>query len=88
MYFRIARIADARLLNFMLEPEVSIAVAEAQYYPPSLDPTKVPLPDSVTGLPGFVADGDLSAMRFFEPAYWNRHEGAWARKFSRVQKGW
>ena len=77
-----------RLLNFMLEPEVSIAVAEAQYYPPSLDPTKVPLPESVTRLTGFVTDGDLSGMRFFEPNYWNSHEGEWARKFSRVQKGW
>lgn len=77
-----------RLLNFMLEPEVAITVAEAQYYPPSLDPTKVPLTPAIERLPGFVADGDMTGLRFFEPAYWNRHERVWARKFSRVQKGW
>lgn len=77
-----------RLLNFMLEPEVSITVAEAQYYPPALDPAKVPLPESVRSLPGFVADGDFSGVRFFDPGFWNRHEQDWARRFSRVQKGW
>lgn len=77
-----------RLLDFMLEPEVSITVAEAQYYPPALDPAKVPLPESVRGLPGFIADGDFSDVRFFEPTYWNRNERQWARTFSRVQKGW
>ena len=77
-----------RLLNFMLEPEVAITVAEAQYYPPSLDPTKVDLPPSVRSLPGFVGDGSLSTYRFFDPAYWNGHERDWAPHFSRVQKGW
>ena len=77
-----------KLLNFMLEPEVAITVAEAQYYPPSLDPAKVDLPESVRSLPGFVADGDLSPYRDFEPAYWNSHEREWAPAFSRVQKGW
>ncbi|MXO88120.1 extracellular solute-binding protein [Altererythrobacter aestuarii] len=77
-----------KLLNFMLEPEVAIMVAEAQYYPPSLDPTKVDLPASIRSLPGFVADGDLSGYRFFDPAYWNGHERDWAPMFSRVQKGW
>ena len=76
------------LLNFMLEPEVAIAVAEAQFYPPALDPTKVDLPPSIRALPGFVADGDLSRYRFFDPAYWNGHERDWAPRFSRVQKGW
>ena len=76
------------LLNFMLEPEVSFTVAEAQYYPPSLDPTKVDMPASIRALPGFVADGDLSGFRFFDPLYWNGHESDWAGQFSRVQKGW
>lgn len=80
--------ACERLLNFMLEPEVAILVAEAQYYPPALDPNKVDLPESVRRLPGFIADGDFSAARDFDPVYWNGHESDWAAQFSRVQKGW
>ena len=45
------------LLNFMLEPAVAIAVAEGQNYPPSLDPTKVPLSDKVKNLPAFDPTG-------------------------------
>jgi spermidine/putrescine transport system substrate-binding protein len=36
------------LLNFMLEPETAIAVAEGQNYPPSLDPTKVELTEKIS----------------------------------------
>jgi spermidine/putrescine transport system substrate-binding protein len=35
--------ACEELLNFMLDKETSIAVAEGQSYPPALDPTKVDL---------------------------------------------
>ncbi|NIR44161.1 MAG: spermidine/putrescine ABC transporter substrate-binding protein, partial [Gemmatimonadetes bacterium] len=57
------------LLNFMLEPEVAIAVAEGQNYPPALDPTKVDLGDEVPNLPAFDPSGTLSALNFFDPAY-------------------
>jgi spermidine/putrescine transport system substrate-binding protein len=76
------------LLNFMLEPEVAVAVAEGQNYPPALDPTKVALSDKVSNLPAFDPSGTLSGLNFFEPAYWNGNEAEWAKTFGRVQKGY
>lgn len=76
------------LLDFMLEPEVAIAVAEGQNYPPALNPDKVDLGDKVPTLPAFDKSGTLDALNFFEPAYWNDNEGDWSKKFSRVQRGY
>lgn len=80
--------ACEELLNFMLEPEVAVAVAEGQNYPPALDPTKVALGDKVPTLPAFDPTGTLSSLSFFQPDYWNAHEGDWSKKFSRVQRGY
>jgi len=80
--------ACEELLDFMLEPEVAIAVAEGQNYPPALDPTKVDLGDEVPTLPAFDPSGTLSELNFFDPAYWNTHEQAWSKEFSRVQRGY
>ncbi|HKJ95241.1 MAG TPA: extracellular solute-binding protein [Gammaproteobacteria bacterium] len=77
-----------KLLNFMLEPKVAIAVAEGQNYPPALDPTKVDLGDKVPKLPAFDPTGTLASLNFFDPQYWNQHEGEWSKKFSRVQRGY
>ncbi|MDX1527661.1 MAG: extracellular solute-binding protein [Gammaproteobacteria bacterium] len=76
-----------KLLNFMLEPEVQIAVAEAQNYPPALDPTKVDVGNKIPTLPAFDPTGTLKHLTFADPAYWNGHESDWAKKFSRIQKG-
>ncbi|MGD8429589.1 MAG: extracellular solute-binding protein, partial [Ectothiorhodospiraceae bacterium] len=76
------------LLNFMLEPKVAIAVAEGQNYPPALNPKKVDLGDKVPTLPAFDPSGTLSSLNFFDPAYWNKHEGEWSKKFGRVQRGY
>jgi len=76
------------LLNFMLEPEVAIAVAEGQNYPPALDPNKVDLGDKVPTLPAFDPEGTLENLTFFDPAYWNGHEAEWSKEFGRVQKGY
>ncbi|MBB4287325.1 extracellular solute-binding protein [Roseospira goensis] len=80
--------ACEELLNFMLEPEVAIAVAEGQNYPPALDPTKVELTDKVRALPAFDPTGTLESLNFFDPDYWNSHEGEWSKTFGRVQKGY
>jgi spermidine/putrescine transport system substrate-binding protein len=76
------------LLNFMLEPEVAIAVAEGQSYPPALDPTKVELSDKVKSLPAFDPTGTLSGLNFFDPEYWNSNEGEWSKTFGRVESGY
>ena len=80
--------ACEELLNFMLEPDVAIAVAEGQNYPPSLDPTKVDLGDKVPTLPAFDPSGKLDHLTFANPAYWNGNEAEWSKKFGRVQKGY
>ncbi|MDX1605427.1 MAG: extracellular solute-binding protein [Candidatus Competibacterales bacterium] len=80
--------ACEELLNFMLEPEVAIAVAEGQNYPPALDPTKVELTEKIRNLPAFDPTGTLDSLNFFEPAYWNSNEGDWSKTFGRIQKGY
>jgi spermidine/putrescine transport system substrate-binding protein len=80
--------ACEELLNFMLEPEVAIAVAEGQNYPPALDPTKVDLGEVVPTLPAFDPTGTLESLNFFDPDYWNSNEAEWSKTFGRVQKGY
>lgn len=75
------------LLNFLLEPSCAIAVAEAQKYPPSLDPQKVDLPETVTGLPAFDPSGTLEDYLFADADYWNEHEVEWAEKWDRIRVG-
>lgn len=80
--------ACEELLNFMLEPEVAIAVAEGQNYPPALDPTKVALTDKVRALPAFDPTGTMASLSFFDPGYWNGNEQDWSKTFGRIQKGY
>jgi spermidine/putrescine transport system substrate-binding protein len=80
--------ACEELLNYMLEPEVAIAVAEGQNYPPALDPTKVELTEEIRNLPAFDPTGKLEHLKFADPKYWNGHEGEWSKKFGRIQKGY
>jgi len=76
------------LLNFMLAPEVAIAVSEAQGYPPSLDPTKVKLPAKVSSLPAFDPTGTLDGRTFADPRYWNGVQKAWSKMFERIKSGY
>jgi len=80
--------ACEELLNFMLEPEVAIAVAEGQSYPPALDPQKVDLGKVVPTLPAFDPEGKLTSLNFFNPDYWNENEAKWSKAYSRVEAGY
>ena len=75
------------LLNFMLDPETSIAVADGQNYPSSLDPTKVEMPESVQKLPAFDPTGKLEGLVFRNPDTWNPHEKEQGKIWNRVKKG-
>ncbi|MCW2305994.1 ABC transporter substrate-binding protein [Rhodobium gokarnense] len=75
------------LLNFMLAPATAIAVAEGQKYPPSLDPTKVDMPDTVKKLPAFDPTGKLDGLVFREPDKWNAVEKEQKKMWNRVMKG-
>ena len=76
-----------KLLNFMLEPAASIAVAEGQNYPPSLDPTKVKLTDKIMKMPAFDPTGKLDGYLFAKPGYWNSHQVEWTEKWDRIKAG-
>ncbi len=76
-----------KLLNFMLEPEPAIAVAEGQKYPPSLDPRKVEMPESIQKLPAFDPTGTLDGYLFADPEYWNSHQLEWTEKWDRIKAG-
>ncbi|MFH1154042.1 MAG: substrate-binding domain-containing protein [Pseudomonadota bacterium] len=75
------------LLNYMLEPACAIAVADAQSYPSSLDPTKIPMPESIQKLPAFDPTGKLNGFLFADPAYWNSHQVDWTEKWDRIKAG-
>ncbi len=80
--------ACEELLNFMLDPVTSIAVAEGQNYPPALDPQKVQLGDKIPTLPAFDPSGTLENLTFADPTYWNSNEQEWSKTFGRVAKGY
>lgn len=75
------------LINFMLDPATSIAVAEGQNYPPSLDPTKVKLTEKIEKLPAFDPTGSMKALTFADPIYWAKNEDAWTKQWDRISKG-
>ncbi|MGJ3262563.1 MAG: ABC transporter substrate-binding protein [Salinarimonas sp.] len=80
--------ACEELLNFMLAPETSIAVAEGQNYPPALDGTKVDLGDKIPTLPAYDPTGTLDGLTFADPEYWNGNEADWSKTFGRVARGY
>jgi spermidine/putrescine transport system substrate-binding protein len=75
------------LLNFMLEPQVAIAVAEGEMYAPSLDPLRVPMPDSIKQLPTFDATGTLQGLELADPTYWLKNYERWERRWHHIMKG-
>jgi spermidine/putrescine transport system substrate-binding protein len=75
------------LVNFMLDPATSIAVAEGQNYPPSLDPTKVKLTEKIEKLPAFDATGQMKSLTFADPVYWATNDDAWSKQWDRISKG-
>ncbi|MBZ9849279.1 ABC transporter substrate-binding protein [Mesorhizobium sp. CA14] len=75
------------LINFMLDPATSIAVAEGQSYPPSLDPNKVKLTEKIEKLPAFDKTGTMKSLTFADPVYWATNEDAWTKQWNRISKG-
>ena len=76
-----------KLLNFMLDPEAAKAVSIGMGYPPSLDPTKIAMPDEIKKLPAFDPTGTLDGYKFADPVYWNGHQLDWAEKWDRIMAG-
>jgi spermidine/putrescine transport system substrate-binding protein len=80
-------VESEELVNFMLDPAVSTAVAEGDHYPPSLDPTKVQLSEKVRHLPAFDATGTLKTVTFADPIYWAPLFDKWEKQWNRIAKG-
>ncbi|MGA0598353.1 ABC transporter substrate-binding protein [Enterovirga sp. CN4-39] len=79
--------ACERFLNFLLEPEVGIAIGEAQLYPTPFDPNKVPMPEKIKRLPNYDPTGTLERYVFADPNYWTKYEKDWKPMYSRIEKG-
>lgn len=75
------------LLNFMLDPATSIAVAEGQKYPSSLDPNKVKMTPVIEALPAYDPTGKLDQLVFRDPVVWNAVEKEQSKQWNRVSKG-
>jgi len=77
------------LINFLLKPDVAIAVSEAQRYPPSLDPTRISesFPKSVTGLVDYDPTGKVDKYRWEYPPFWEKHLDDWAEKWEIIKSG-
>ncbi len=75
------------LLNFCIEPAVSIAIAEGQNYPTSLDPTKVPMPDKVKKMPGYDDSGKFEGYVWEKAKFWYEHQDEFKKEWSRIAKG-
>jgi spermidine/putrescine transport system substrate-binding protein len=75
------------LINFMLEPEVAIAVAVGQNYPCSLDPSKVEMPPEVQSLPAFDPTGKLDKLVFADANFWSENRAEWQKQWNRIKKG-
>ena len=76
--------AAETLLNYMLNPEPAIEVALSQNYPPSLDPTKIDMPDTVKSIPAYDPTGSLKGYLFPDPAYWIAHIEEWSTKWKNI----
>lgn len=76
-----------QLINFMLDTETSIAVAEGQKYPPTLDPTKIEMTEIINNLPAFDPTGKLESLVFRDPVFWNDVEKEQKKAWNRVKKG-
>lgn len=76
-----------QLLNFCIDTKVSIAIAEGQNYPPSLDPNKVELTDKVKALPGFDPTGKFENFVWEEASYWTKNQDAFKKEWDRISKG-
>jgi spermidine/putrescine transport system substrate-binding protein len=75
------------LLNFMLEPECAIAVAVAQNYPSSLDPSKVEMPEAVKKIPTFDPTGTLKGFLWADPPFWNSNQVKFGEMWDRIKAG-
>jgi spermidine/putrescine transport system substrate-binding protein len=79
--------ASEKFLNFLLDPVVSIAVAEAQLYPPALDGSKVAMTDKIKSLPNYDPTGTFAKYDYADPVYWTKSEKDWKAQYSRIEKG-
>lgn len=79
--------ACEQFLNFVLDPDVQIVIAEAQFYPPALDPTKVKMSEKIKQLPNFDPSGTFANWNYTDPDYWTKYEKDWKPMFSRIAKG-
>jgi spermidine/putrescine transport system substrate-binding protein len=72
------------MIDILLRPEVSFALALATGNLPLLDPTKHAFPKDVQAIPGYDATGTFAGYRAFDPIYWEEKTATWQREYVRV----
>lgn len=72
------------MIDILLSPEVSFALALATGNLPLLDPTKHEFPKDVQAIPGYDPSGTFAGYRAFEPVYWEEKGLTWQREYARV----
>jgi spermidine/putrescine transport system substrate-binding protein len=72
------------MVDILLGPDVSFALALATGNLPLLDPIKHEFPKDVQAIPGYDPAGTFAGYRFFEPAYWEEKGLTWQRDYARV----
>jgi spermidine/putrescine transport system substrate-binding protein len=75
------------MINFMLAPEVMIAVSEGIGYPTALDPNKVKVSDKIKALPAYDPTGTLKSLTFADANYWAGHTDEWTKQWDRIARG-
>jgi spermidine/putrescine transport system substrate-binding protein len=74
-------------LNYLLDPEVAIKIAEQTKYPHCLDPNKAPKSAAVAALPDFDETGTLSRFIFVDYEYMESNRQAWETTWTKIKLG-
>ena len=72
------------MVDILLRPEVSFALATETGNLSLLDPRKFDFPQAVRDLPGYDPTGTLEGYRSFDPIYWEENGRTWQREFIKV----
>ncbi|MBM3573175.1 MAG: extracellular solute-binding protein, partial [Alphaproteobacteria bacterium] len=73
-----------QMVDFLLEPDVQIAMAIEGGQPPLVDPKRFKVPDEVLAIPAYDPTGTLAKYTPIDAYYWNKHEAEWQNEYTRV----
>jgi len=72
------------MVDVLLRPEVSFALALETGNLPLLDPAKHSFPAEIQSIPGYDPTGKFEGYRRFDPVLWDQNSDAWQREYTRI----